>query len=576
MLGGLSSSRRLGRRAFLKGAAAALGAALLPRLASGRPGRPPISSGSLASWSDVSTWNGAAPGPRDFVRVSRPILIDRSVQVAGVVIEPGGELVFDPKRDVTLRTRKNVIVRGRLVMQPASANIVHRLVFKGVNESRFVGGGQRPLATDVGLWVMGRGQLSLRGTAKRGWMRAARGVRAGSRKIRFRRSPRGWEAGDELIITPTARPTSPGFDTGFERVKIRAVRGRTVVLSRKIRRPHPRVLGRGPEVLNLTRNVRIEGTRKGRAHVLIRSRSRQIIKHAGLRHMGPRQPTAEGNTENVAGRHPLHFHMSRNGSRGSVVAGVVARDSGGHAFVPHLSHGITFRDCIAYNVHDAPYWWPGPPDTRTDGPPSHRIKFVRCIAAKVLTDPPFRGFRLAAFVLGAGNGNVCIRCTAVGVLGNKNASGFEWPEGTGDSVWRFENNLAHNNRVNGIFVWQNTGKVHPVDDFVAYHNGQSGIEHGAYGNAYQYRGAVLLANGQASVILHGEGTGPGTLRFQKIVAHGDGISEYGFLAVEPAVDLEGHRAIVCGTTISGTRVGDFGVAYAGDTVADRFDIRNGC
>ena len=42
--------------------------------------------------------------------------------------------------------------------------------------------------------------------------------------------------------------------------------------------------------------------------------------------------------------------------------------------------------------------------------------------------------------------------------------------------------LSHNNKVNGIFVWQNNPGKSVIDRFVAYHNGKAGIEHGAYKN----------------------------------------------------------------------------------------------
>ena len=33
------------------------------------------------------------------------------------------------------------------------------------------------------------------------------------------------------------------------------------------------------------------------------------------------------------------------------------RDSGSHAFVAHMSDGITFTKTIAYNDAETPYWW---------------------------------------------------------------------------------------------------------------------------------------------------------------------------------------------------------------------------
>lgn len=60
--------------------------------------------------------------------------------------------------------------------------------------------------------------------------------------------------------------------------------------------------------MNLTCNVRIEGTEGHRAHVFIHSSQPQSIRYAQLRYMGPRQADG-GYTSLVLGRYGLHFHM---------------------------------------------------------------------------------------------------------------------------------------------------------------------------------------------------------------------------------------------------------------------------
>ena len=73
------------------------------------------------------------------------------------------------------------------------------------------------------------------------------------------------------------------------------------------------------EVLNLTRNVTLEGTPGGRAHVFVRATGKQSLAGVAIRHIGPRQPAEESDAP-VVGRYPLHFHMAGDGSRGSVRA----------------------------------------------------------------------------------------------------------------------------------------------------------------------------------------------------------------------------------------------------------------
>jgi hypothetical protein len=334
------------------------------------------------------------------------------------------------------------------------------LVFEGVDESAFVGGGMDPVASDVGLWVMGDGQLTLEGAEKTAWA--------------YEYDP-GW-AGDEVV----AAPNTPGDFDGLE----------TVTST-----PPPNELGYLTELLNLTRNVRIEGTPEGYTHVFLSSTHPQTIRYVALRYMAP----TFGEIDQT-GRYGLHFHMAGDGTRGSVVEGVVIRDAGNHAFVPHASHGITFRDTIAFNVLNEAYWWDPAPEEEDMSNDTIDLVWDRAVAAGVDLGVAGNKFRLAGFYLGNGRNMTVSNSVAVGVRGLEGSqrSGFIWPEGAG-AVWVFQDNIAHNNETNGIFVWQNTSENHPVDGFTAYYNVAAGVEHGAYENSYQYNGLTLLENGLAVV-----------------------------------------------------------------------------
>ena len=138
----------------------------------------------------------------------------------------------------------------------------------------------------------------------------------------------------------------------------------------------------------------------------------QQISHIALRHMGPRH-----GDEEVLGRYALHFHADGNGSRGSVVNGVVVADSTGHAYAAHLSNGVTFRRCVAHDLVDDAYWW----DLSLSGEgrdlvPSHDIVYDRCVAHYVKSGGNSK-FNLAGFLMGAGRGNVARGCVATGVEG---------------------------------------------------------------------------------------------------------------------------------------------------------------
>ena len=410
----------------------------------------------------------------------------------GVTIPPGQVCEVDG----IYEPQANVIVLGKLVMRTGDV-----LQFIGVNESAFVGGGLDPMASDVGLWVMGDGVLDVQGTPKAAWNRTGDSLT--------------WSDSDELVVTPTA-PNSMTFAP--------FVRGSAVPQA------HPEVPP--AEVLNLTRDVVISGTAGGRSHIFIRSTQPQTIRYATIRYMGP---------TGVLGRYPLHFHMAHEGSRGSLVEGVVVRDAGNHAFVPHMSNGITFRDTIAYNVLRDAYWW-------DDGDSTDDVTYERAVAAKVASWAANGGedkFRNSGFRLGQGTGNRCIECVAVGVGGLDASAGFQWPENTVSGVWEFRDSVSHNNQQDGAFVWHNGGNVHPIVRFIAYGNPKAGVEHGAYFNNYHYFDTLLVGNG-VGVELHAESLSSAAQRWERTRIVN---SSVGFLG-QPGIP-QGTTVIICGSSFFG-------------------------
>jgi hypothetical protein len=503
----VAAVRALSRPAADIGPATATSTTVANGKAAGRPAAP---SGSR--WSDPSSWSDGIPGPGEVAVITEPIILDDDVRVAGVVIERGGRLTFDPAVSRSLESLGNVVVRGRLVMRPASSAVDHQLRFTGIDEAEYAGHGMDVMPSDVGLWVMGRGVLDLAGAPKLAWTRVAGEVRQGANSILLAADPSGWQPGDEIVLTPTLDPTVPGHTLAFDPARIRSISGRTVTLDRATRFAHPSLaLGDGrartAEVLNLTRNVTVTGAPRGRSHVFIRSSRPQSIRSTVIRHMGPRQQSRSGEdsvtTESVKGRYGLHFHMCHNGSRGSEVEAVVVRDAGAHAFVAHESNQVTFRDCVAYDTTEDAYWWDGPPGTSTGvvrdpGSISNGIVYDRCVAALVRWEPDHIGFTLTGFRMGRGSGNVCRDCVAVGVQGAVNAAGYEWGEDEdGPKPWAFQRNVAHNNARHGIFWWQNTATHHAVVDFLSYRNGGAGILNGGYGNNNHFERCILVENGQA-------------------------------------------------------------------------------
>src|SRR5690606_31920481 len=222
---------------------------------------------------------------------------DVDAAVAGVRIEQGGELTFDPAASRRLASTGNVVVAGTLRARPDGPDVHHVLVFEGVDESRFEGGNHtgEPVDSDVGLWVVATGVLDLQGTPKRAWTTLTAPAEAGASRIEVADAT-GWQVGDEIVVTPTEPTTVEGFAEHYDRREVTAVDGTTVELDAPLEFPHPAVTVKAgvthhAEVLNLTRNVRVQGTPEGRAHVaVLEAGGPHTLSHVGLRHMGPQQP----------------------------------------------------------------------------------------------------------------------------------------------------------------------------------------------------------------------------------------------------------------------------------------------
>jgi hypothetical protein len=456
-----------------------------------------ISSVQSGNWSDPATWGGKLPGPSDTPLISsgHTVTYDlATASYAGVSISSGATLQFDAGRNATLQSSANVVVEGKLSMRPSSASIVHILQFINIDESKFVGGGMDVITADVGLWAMGSGLLDLIGSPKTSFVRAAGNIPSGTGTISLSSAPSGWRADDDITIAPTESPTvGSAFTNGFEDRKITSISGSSVTMSAGTLRAHPQINNMwAAEVINLTRNVRIEGTASGRTHIFIRTSVPQTIKNIQIRYIGPRKNrTGDSTPEFVLGRYGLHFHHCGNGSVGSVVEGCVIRDTGSHCYVPHGSNGVTMKGNAAYNFMEIAFWWDVLDLTHGitwDGNIVAKGSFLHNAADIDNGDAPT--FTVSAFILGVGDDNVCNNNIAIGMTGDfRNGGGYFWQEGLIESVWEFKNNMAHN-CCGGLVTWQNNLKLHVIEDSVLYNN-EMGIYHGAYSNSYLYRGGYV-------------------------------------------------------------------------------------
>ena len=496
---------KLTRRDLILGATAATSAAMASRVLGSVPASAdPFCLVPVARWSDPATWGGTVPAAG--VNVTLPqttVVLDVDASVGELFIPAGAKLMFDPTASRTLSATGNVIVNGTLQARPNNADVVSKLRFVGIDETVIVGGGMDPIATDVGLWVVGAGVLDMAGAAKTAWTRTTTALTGGMTSIPLAVAPDGWRVGDTIAIAPSGYANNWG---GYDVRTIASISGTTVGLSTPITYGHDLITLEagytfGAEVMNLTRNVIIEGQSKtaGRAHVFISTSVPQTVSHVELRYLGP---------HGKAGRYPLHVHMSGDGSRGSVYTGVVVHDCGNLGIVPHSSHGCTFNACVVHDTNDRGFWW-------DIGDATHDTTWQSCVSSWIRAVPSHRGYSTTGFTLGDGIGNRTFDCTAVGTQGNVDAAAIAWPEGAVDA-WEVRRLVAHNNKRHGFSVWQNNGVPHLVQDFVSAWNGGAGINQGAYRNSYEYANGWLVGNGLASINLHALSVASDALRFREL------------------------------------------------------------
>ncbi len=558
----------------LKGRVGGSFVAGLPKMWTGEGWATPYGAAAqaYALWSDTN--------PTGDVVITQNTVLDVTLaEVDSLTVAEGVTLRLDPAQSVKVESIGNIEVNGTLEMQPATAAVVHELHFPAVDEDIFVGGGHEVLATDVGLWVTHDGTIIANGSAKTPWTRLTGAVSATATSIEVEDAA-GWRVGDEIVIVPHEPPTVANHWLHYDERTIASITGSgpyTIGLS-ALTYPHNAVTFHGEtytaEVLNLTRNVKISGTSGGRTHFMIMGHSE--VSYVEAVHTGPRNLLDDDDfIQNTLGRYSFHWHEVKGHGVGVVVEGCVSHKSGGHAFVPHSTNGMTFDRCIVHDTFDEAFWY----DTFTfgtsvtDGPdfqPPVDVTFDRCVASKVQVNPSSRGFRLSGFHIAHGMANAISECVAVGVQGNVDSAGFGWVEGA-VSVFGFTGGIrAHNCRRHGLFVWQNTPLAHFVEETTSWWNGGAGLSHGAYVNAYHYRDTcVAYGNGEAALVMSAQNranTPNGPLRFTGCTLDGAGISAYAVKNGEHSLLGDG-AAIVDDCTLTGYTTAAIGIV----TVSDEAD-----
>lgn len=466
-----------------------------------------MASGNRLASTGMQLWSvlyGATPGAT-MLTITEPVLLDIDALVHGLEVEGDGQLIFDPNSSRLLRVDQQrpvcVMDGGHLEMNPASPTITHELRFVNVNEELFTAGGGMNHTGNPGLCVEDA-TVTLRGATKTGWTRTTGALSAGATTCTVVDAS-GWRIGDEIIITPTELVSVANNIEHFDRRTLTNVAGNVLTFA-ALTHPHPsNTTPSGvtifPEVANLTRNVLISGEVGKRAQIMfMEDCTGSILEYFEGKYLGPRRTDLAQSPETllITGRYMLHFHLMGEGARDIEVTGVAMHDGGSRGFVPHHSHGMTFTDCVAWDVMADGYWW----DASALTDETSDLLYDHCFAGRVkFLDANPGGSRNSGFAL-AGGVNMTIRdCCAAGIPGTDDTAGYHWPElgyVTHDNLWFFEDNDSHNNADHGIFVWQNDQNHHEVTRARCWNNDVAGVEHGAYISVYHWNDLEVWGNGR--------------------------------------------------------------------------------
>lgn len=357
----------------------------------------------------------------------------------GFTIPPGERWYLDGRADVW----ENIVNYGTLVRDRAGSV----LRWHGIDEAQVVGGGDDPLPTDHGLWVMGDGKLEVTGTDNR--PRWAFGVHP------------SWTPQDELWLAPWNRDLlRTGTYTPYS-----------------LGDPVPDIVPGVPAIIE-RRNTDLFmlGEPTGRPHVFIRSTQPQTITGVGLEHVGQRKGIGT-NSEIAMGRYPMHFHHCEEGSRGSTVS-VTIKHSGNRGIVPHMSHGVHVYNSLGSDIQEDFLWY-------DPGPGTNDLTYEANLGSGAHSNP---GYSLAGMLLGEGTGNRAFGNFMIRVGGKRTSAGSLWRSGVeGLGVWGFHDN-GDLGCLHGINVWQNNNRPHLVENHSIYFPSYAGIRAGAYRNSYRFRG----------------------------------------------------------------------------------------
>lgn len=498
------------------------------------PEQPSTCTEEACSICELSHWSlGGASAETDLVvAAGQTVTVDCSIEARTVTIEAGGTLMASRTESSRITLHGNLVVRGTLDYgTPDSripASVTAEIVFTGMNDASYLGTPSLftpeedargaidtqmvVLASDIGLWVMGDGRLLAAGQPKRAWGTLIDGAAPGDSVFTVDDAS-GWSVGDRVMLTPTVE-TSSGIDYAeqFDEAIISAVDGNRVTLATD---PHFDHAGcsdcmRRGEASNLTRNVVIRSADDtAHAHVMVAERGIAQLDSVEFRWLGPEQ------CGGPARRAPLYFHQQSDAAEASFLRHLSVWGGQHHSIVIEKSNGIETSDLAGYDSYGDGFslWYDisacqhNCMDRAVSAP--QRIVWDHVLAAKIGVDERENcgrvNHRMTAIAGDGGEQTGVRNSVAVGIgwIGSgENVSGFEWAEGGSGrpQAYTFTNNVTHNSRATGAFVWHN-GAVEQdsYTDNAFWSLSAFGIHWGAYDNAFLFERTLISDTIEASV-----------------------------------------------------------------------------
>lgn len=337
-----------------------------------------IVSINSGQWSDAENWLPArVPGKHDKVLIQHNTTLEYDSQSKAVIhtLHVAGTLNFATDRTTELNV-------GLLIIKPmhkadhedqADVHDVdkhdHHHVAQKITAALNVGTAEQPIpakhTAKIRLHylegmnktsapaVIARpgGAMNFHGQPlSRTWVKLEDHLKPGENTLQLKTIPKGWKAGDEVILTASKRAEGMGtFRPGSDHTKpaqteqriIKQIKNNTITLDKPVQFEH---WGEGEfrsEIANLTRNVIVESADpKGiRGHTMYHYGAAGSIAYARFAHLGK---------ENELGRYPIHFHRVEDSMRGSYVIGAAIVDSHNRWVTIHGTHYLIVRDCVGY------------------------------------------------------------------------------------------------------------------------------------------------------------------------------------------------------------------------------------